>query len=102
MSHMDSCGKNIPGRRNRGPELGMFWPTACTAKRPYDGVKVTKRGEWKVMGSESYGSKVLQRVCIDRSHRALQVSVRIWGFTQSKITTLGTAASWNLASGQFQ
>lgn len=33
VSHMDSCDKNIPGRRNKGPELVMSWPIAGAAKR---------------------------------------------------------------------
>lgn len=46
VSHVDICGKTIPGRRNKGFEWGMFWPTARTAKRLCGWGRVA-RGGWR-------------------------------------------------------
>lgn len=46
VSHVDICGKTVPGRRNKGFELGMFWPIARTAKS-LCGWGRGARGQWR-------------------------------------------------------
>ena len=50
VSHMDICGKNIPGKRNTGSELGIVWPTAWTDKKLF---MVGPGLSWWLSGKES-------------------------------------------------
>ena len=43
---MDVCGKNIPGKRSTGSELGTVWPTASTDKKLYGWARAFLAAQW--------------------------------------------------------